>query len=170
MCSRWIFVKQHLTWPSGKLPFECQKIAKNLTFFSKKLTKIVIFFHKMSSFCQFFDIQMAIFRKVRCQSGSIWFKTEMETIRMCLIFRTGMSDVGHKWVRWTPKGKNPGIFFQFRHIDLKCTESSLEKFPDLSYKGANLTICVAKSDIPDVWWNVCFGTGRCRSWQAGKSV
>ena len=29
-------------WPSGKLPFDSQKIAKNLTFFSKKLTKIVI--------------------------------------------------------------------------------------------------------------------------------
>ena len=33
-----------ITWPSGKLPFECQKIAKKLTFFSKKLPKIFIFF------------------------------------------------------------------------------------------------------------------------------
>ena len=33
-----------MIWLSGKLPFECQKIAQNLTFFSKKLTKIVIFF------------------------------------------------------------------------------------------------------------------------------
>ena len=67
-------------WPYGKLPFDCQKIAKNLTFFSKKLTKIVIFFNignfvdkwqflsiflkKKSSFWQFFDSQMAIFRRV----------------------------------------------------------------------------------------------------------
>ena len=32
-----------LNWPSGKWPFDCPKIAKNLTFFSKKLTKIFIF-------------------------------------------------------------------------------------------------------------------------------
>ena len=32
-----------MTWPSGKLPFECKQIAKNLTFFSKKLPKIDIF-------------------------------------------------------------------------------------------------------------------------------
>ena len=41
-------------WPSGKLPFDCQKIAKNLTFFSKNV-----------KFLQFFDIQLAIFRRVR---------------------------------------------------------------------------------------------------------
>ena len=37
------------TKPSGKLPFDCQKIAKNLTFFSKKLTKIVIFSNKIAN-------------------------------------------------------------------------------------------------------------------------
>ena len=42
-----------VTRTSGKLPFECQKIAKTLTFFSKKLTKI-LFFKKF-----------AIFRRVR---------------------------------------------------------------------------------------------------------
>ena len=36
------------SWPSGKLPFDCQKIAKNFTFFSKKLTKIFIFFNKIA--------------------------------------------------------------------------------------------------------------------------
>ena len=47
------------------------KNAKNLTIFSKKLTKIVIFFNKiaifekMLSFWHFFDSQMAIFRRVR---------------------------------------------------------------------------------------------------------
>ena len=39
-------------WRSGKLPFECKKIAQNLTFFSKKLPKIVIFFNKCQwQFC-----------------------------------------------------------------------------------------------------------------------
>ena len=59
-------------WPSGKLQFECQKIAKKLDIFSKKLTKIVIFFFqnnrflkKSQVFSQFFDIQIAIFRRVR---------------------------------------------------------------------------------------------------------
>ena len=51
-----------------------KKIAKNLTFFQKKLPKIVIFFKKNcqwhffwknANFWQFFDIQMAIFLKVR---------------------------------------------------------------------------------------------------------
>ena len=71
------------SWPTGKLPFDCQKIAKNLTFFSKTLPKIFILFKKLtmaiflkkwkflaiekkkSSSWQFFDIQMAIFQKVR---------------------------------------------------------------------------------------------------------
>ena len=87
--------------PPDKLPFECQKIAKNLTFFSKNLTKFFIFFNKiakcqklniffnkivknwqfcwkkwkilsnflkkLSSFWQFFVIQMAIIRRVRCR-------------------------------------------------------------------------------------------------------
>ena len=76
------FLIPHLfiyTWPSGKLPFECQKIAKNLTFFFFKLPKNFIFFQKklpmaiflkkMSSFWQFFDIQMAIFLRV-------WFRNK----------------------------------------------------------------------------------------------
>ena len=37
------------SWPFGKLPFNCQKIAKNWTFFSKTLTKIVIFFNKIAN-------------------------------------------------------------------------------------------------------------------------
>ena len=52
------------TLPSGKLPFECQKIVKNLKFKIKKLTKIVIFSNKIAignfvekndNFCQFFE-------------------------------------------------------------------------------------------------------------------
>ena len=48
------------------LPKNCHLNVKNLTFFPKKLTKIVIFSTKLplSSFWQFFDIQMAIFRRV----------------------------------------------------------------------------------------------------------
>ena len=61
------------TWPSGKLPFECKKIAKNLTFFQKNCQKLSFFstklpmaillkkmtifgnfFEKISSFWQFF--------------------------------------------------------------------------------------------------------------------
>ena len=60
------------TWHSGKLPFECKnwhffkKIDKNCLFFKKigngkKWQFLSIFFKK----CQFFDIQMAIFRRVR---------------------------------------------------------------------------------------------------------
>ena len=49
-------------WPSRKLSFECQKIAKNLTFFSKNYQKLSFFFlmtifgifFLMSSFWPFF--------------------------------------------------------------------------------------------------------------------
>ena len=53
--------RRNRIWPSGKLPYDCQKIAKNLTFFL--ITKIVIFFNKIAignfieindNFCQFF--------------------------------------------------------------------------------------------------------------------
>ena len=40
-------------WPSGKLPFECQKFAKKLTFFSTKLP-LAIFLKKMIIFGNFF--------------------------------------------------------------------------------------------------------------------
>ena len=42
LCIRSILKRRDLdlSWPSGKLPFDCQKIAKNLTFFQKKLPKI----------------------------------------------------------------------------------------------------------------------------------
>ena len=36
-------------WPSAKLPFDCQKIVKNLTFFQKKMPKIFIFFPKIAN-------------------------------------------------------------------------------------------------------------------------
>ena len=36
------------TWPSGKLPFDCQKIDKNLTF-KKKIAKIFNFFQKIAN-------------------------------------------------------------------------------------------------------------------------
>ena len=35
-----VTTKMSITWPSGKLPFECQKIAENLTFFQKKCQKL----------------------------------------------------------------------------------------------------------------------------------
>ena len=65
--------KVHI-WHSGKLPFSCQKFAKNLTFKKKKIDKNCHFFStklplaillKNDIFCQFFDSQMAIFRMVR---------------------------------------------------------------------------------------------------------
>ena len=37
------------TWPSGKLPFDCQKIAQNLTFFLKKMPKIFIFISALNT-------------------------------------------------------------------------------------------------------------------------
>ena len=57
---------------------ECQKVAKNLTFFQNNCQKIIIFskipifvnfLEKMSCFWQFFDIQTAIFRRVRWVFG-----------------------------------------------------------------------------------------------------
>ena len=45
----WMLNNNLPTWPSGKLPFDCQKIAKNLTFFQKKLPKIFIFFKKIAN-------------------------------------------------------------------------------------------------------------------------
>jgi len=36
------------SWPSRKLPFECQKIAKNVTFFPKKCQKLSFFFQKIA--------------------------------------------------------------------------------------------------------------------------
>ena len=36
-------------WPSGKLPFDCQKIAQNLTFFLKKMPKIFIFISALNT-------------------------------------------------------------------------------------------------------------------------
>ena len=57
------------TWPSGKLPFECQKIAQNFFFncqWQKNKTNFGNFFEK-KSFWQFFDSQMSIFRRVRLE-------------------------------------------------------------------------------------------------------
>ena len=45
-------------WPSGKLPFDCQKIAKSWHFFQKNWQKISFFSTKL-------PLQMAIFRRVR---------------------------------------------------------------------------------------------------------
>ena len=50
-----VFVEvQARTWPSGKLPFECQKIAKNLTFFFN-WQKLSFFFKKIDKNCHFFQ-------------------------------------------------------------------------------------------------------------------
>ena len=57
-------------WTSGKLPFDCQKIAKNLTFFQKKIAKNFHFFKKIAignfvdkndNFCQFFWKKCQVF-------------------------------------------------------------------------------------------------------------
>ena len=56
----------HQTWPSGKLPFECPKIVKNLIFF-QKIAKNCIFPNSQWQYLekrQFLDNQMAIFRRV----------------------------------------------------------------------------------------------------------
>ena len=43
------------SWPSGKFPFDCQKIAKNLTFFSKNCQNFsFILLKKMTIFGNFF--------------------------------------------------------------------------------------------------------------------
>jgi len=77
-----IFVRR---WLSKKLPLECQKIAKNLTFFSKNCQKFSFFYRKKwmflaivwkkEVFCNFFYILMAIFRR----GGS-----EVNPTRACL--------------------------------------------------------------------------------------
>ena len=69
--SLWLRCNHHhiyvFSWPSGKLPFDCQKIAKNLTLFQKKLPKLFIFFKKIANgnffeknenFWQFFSGQV----------------------------------------------------------------------------------------------------------------
>ena len=52
-------------WPSGKLPFDCQKIDKNLTFFPKKMPKNVSFF-PMAIFLKKWKF-LAIFLTVKLQ-------------------------------------------------------------------------------------------------------
>jgi len=66
---------QSETDPPEKLPFDCQKNAKNLTFKKKNCPKFSFFSKKLTlaTFWQFFDSPMAILRRVRCegeQSGS----------------------------------------------------------------------------------------------------
>ena len=56
-----------IIWPSGKLPFDFQKIAKNLTFFSKKIDKNCHFFQQN---CQKIDI----FSNKNCQKFSFFSK------------------------------------------------------------------------------------------------
>ena len=48
------FCLQVSSWPSGKLPFECQKIVKNLTFFQK-------IWLKLSFFGNFFEKKSQVF-------------------------------------------------------------------------------------------------------------
>ena len=52
-----------------------------LQFFGKKWKFLAIFFEKMSSFWQFFDSQMAIFRRVRyrCVYRDVWWWVARET-------------------------------------------------------------------------------------------
>ena len=57
--SRWLKTKgsKIMFWPSGKLPYDCQKIAKKLTYFPKNCQKISFFSKKIWKkfhFWQFF--------------------------------------------------------------------------------------------------------------------
>ena len=82
--------RHNYSWPSGTLPFECQKLPKTCSFFycqkwsyfPKKLPtayffeKMTIFgnlFEKLANFCHFIDIQMAIFPRIR--STVTWYGT-----------------------------------------------------------------------------------------------
>jgi len=89
------------TWPSGKLLFDCQKIAKNFDFFSlqklpflstKKTTKNAngnlrkkktIFGNKKkkSTFWQFFDSQMAIFQRVSVTHKHIQKEADKDLVK-----------------------------------------------------------------------------------------
>ena len=58
------------TWPSGKLPFDCQKIAKNLTFFQNNLPKIFFFFSK--------KLPLVIFlKKMKIFGNFFWKKCQV---------------------------------------------------------------------------------------------
>ena len=68
-----LFLNLYANLTLRKIAIWLSKNCQRLDIFSKKLTKFVIFvnkifvnlFEKMSSFWQFFDSQMAIFRRVR---------------------------------------------------------------------------------------------------------
>ena len=62
-------------WPSGKLPFDCQKLAKILTFFQKKIAKNFHFFQKklpMAIFLNKMKIFGNFFRKNLNFLASFW--------------------------------------------------------------------------------------------------
>ena len=68
-----------MSWPSGKLPFECQKIAKNLIYFFKKNLQKFSFFFKKNCHWQFFLKKwkfLTIFLK-KCQVFGNLFNSEM---------------------------------------------------------------------------------------------
>ena len=72
------------SWPSGKLTFDCQKIAKNLTFFQKKIANGIFFlndnFWQILFKCQVlgnFWHSNRNFRRVGCRLD-VWCKRRME--------------------------------------------------------------------------------------------
>ena len=100
-------------WPSGKLPFECQKMAKKLDIFFKKNDKnchffqqkfcwkkwqfLSIFLKKISSFGQFFDIQMSIIRRVRSLQSRHVVKQSHHLIRT----DAKVEKWRHQYKRWS---------------------------------------------------------------------
>ena len=94
--------------PSGKMPFEYYKIAKNLTYFSKKLLKNFHFFQKNyqwqfffnENFWQFFYIQMAIFGRVRSQAGMSQIRWDCSKIRQICGFFKDYFSVHFGSARW----------------------------------------------------------------------
>ena len=83
-------------WPSGKLPFECKKIAKNLTLFFKKLPKIVIF-QKKNATGNFFE-KLPIFGyfltfKWQFSGGSDWHQMSTKCIKIQQNLKRPRSDL-----------------------------------------------------------------------------
>ena len=117
----------HLTSPSGKLPFECQKIAKNLTFFSKQIDRNCNFFHQN---CQFSG------GSVRCTSS--------ESVT---------SDCGPNWGRLVPKWTIPRLFQGiFQYI---LSRRDIRKRPGFVPSGAILTQFGPQSDLIRMGCQTC---------------
>ena len=87
-----------------------------------------------------------------------------------LVFLTGLSDFGSKWVRLAPNGTNLGllqirfqnIFFKMSwNLIWKCSEIWSEKVPDLSHLGPIWpTLC---PNLVTQGWTISTVCRRCRT-------